>query len=68
MESMDMSEMHLTIEDFAGLLWASSKSVVRMAWQREIPAFEVGNQWRFVRCDIDGWARKQIAARNDTNG
>jgi excisionase family DNA binding protein len=43
-------------------------TVYRLVAQRKIPAFKVGNQWRFKKSMIEAWLRKNMniaATRND---
>jgi excisionase family DNA binding protein len=50
-----MQEMLLTTEQVARYLKVDKFTVYRLVAQRKIPAFKVGNQWRFKRNMIDAW-------------
>lgn len=57
-----MAEQYLTVPEVAELLRLSEKTVYRLAQKRELPAFKVGSAWRFVRRDIDSWAKDRVRA------
>ena len=57
-----MGDEYLTIDQVAGLLKVSSKTIRRLVSRGEIPGFKVGGQWRFRREDIDVWARDRSQA------
>ena len=57
-----MSVSYLTVVHVAELLKVSEKTVRRMVRRREIPAFKVGNQWRFIEKQIAAWAEDRVAA------
>ena len=61
-----MTEQYLTVPEVAEILRLSEKTVYRLAQKRELPAFKVGSAWRFVRGDIDSWARKRSRANRGT--
>jgi excisionase family DNA binding protein len=48
-------EILLTIEQVAHYLSVDKFTVYRLVNQKKIPAFRVGNQWRFKRAVIDAW-------------
>ena len=50
-----MQETLLTVEQVAGYLKVDKFTVYRLVAAKEMPAFKVGNQWRFKRSLIDGW-------------
>jgi excisionase family DNA binding protein len=50
-----MQETLLTVEQVAGYLHVDKFTVYRLVAQKEMPAFKVGNQWRFKRSLIDAW-------------
>ena len=55
----------MTLREVAELLKLSEKTVYRLAQRKEIPAFKVGGSWRFMRSDIDNWARQQLEDRKN---
>ena len=50
-----MQEDLLTTEQVAQYLKVDKFTVYRLVTQKKIPAFKVGNQWRFKRKMIDAW-------------
>jgi excisionase family DNA binding protein len=53
-----MQEILLTTEQVARYLKVDKFTVYRLVTQRKIPAFKVGNQWRYKRKLIDAWLLK----------
>ena len=53
-----MAEEILTLEEVAGYLKIDRITVYRLLAQKQLPAFKVGNQWRFKRKMIEAWLRK----------
>jgi excisionase family DNA binding protein len=53
-----MQEILLTTEQVARYLKVDKFTVYRLVTQKKIPAFKVGNQWRFKRKMIDAWLIK----------
>jgi excisionase family DNA binding protein len=53
-----MQENLLTIEQVAEYLSIDKFTVYRLVAQKKIPAFKVGNQWRFKRRMIESWLMK----------
>lgn len=50
-----MNKSLLTVEQVAGYLKIDRFTVYRLIAEKEIPAFKVGNQWRFKASLIDAW-------------
>jgi excisionase family DNA binding protein len=50
-----MQENLLTTEQVARYLKIDKFTLYRLVTQKKIPAFKVGNQWRFKRKVIDLW-------------
>jgi excisionase family DNA binding protein len=50
-----MQENLLTVDQVARYLKVDKFTIYRLITQRRIPAFRVGNQWRFKRTIIDAW-------------
>jgi len=44
-----------TPDQVARYLHVNKFTIYRLATQKKIPAFKVGNQWRFKRAIIDAW-------------
>jgi excisionase family DNA binding protein len=60
-------ETLITVEQVASYLSVDKFTVYRLIAQKEIPAFKVGNQWRFKRSLIDAWLRRNsnVQRKND---
>ena len=50
-----MQENLLTTEQVAQYLKIDKFTVYRLITQGKIPAFKVGNQWRFKRSMVEAW-------------
>jgi len=53
-----MQEILLTTEQVAHYLKIDKFTLYRLVSQKKIPAFKVGNQWRFKREMLDAWLLK----------
>jgi excisionase family DNA binding protein len=53
-----MQEILLDADQVARYLKVDKFTVYRLISQKKIPAFKVGNQWRFKRKLIDAWLSK----------
>ncbi len=53
-----MPEELLTVEEVANYLQVNRYTIYRFLAQKNLPAFKVGNQWRFYRKMIDAWLMK----------
>jgi excisionase family DNA binding protein len=60
-------ETLITVEQVASYLSVDKFTVYRLIAQKEIPAFKVGNQWRFKRSLIDAWLMRNsnVRRKND---
>jgi excisionase family DNA binding protein len=60
-------ESLLTVEQIASYLKIDKFTVYRLVAQKVMPAFKVGNQWRFKRSLIDAWLTQNsnIRRQND---
>lgn len=58
-----MQENLLTTEQVAQYLKVDKFTVYRLVAQKKLPAFRVGNQWRFKRKMIDLWLMKNSNIR-----
>lgn len=54
-----MSDEILTIKEVASYLKVNERTVYRLAAGQKIPAFKVGNAWRFKRDDLETWINNQ---------
>jgi excisionase family DNA binding protein len=55
-----MQESLLTTDQVAKYLKVDKFTVYRLITQKKIPAFKVGNQWRFKKSMLDKWLRANI--------
>jgi excisionase family DNA binding protein len=53
-----MQENLLTTEQLAEYLKVDKFTIYRLVTQKKIPAFKVGNQWRYKKALVDDWLRK----------
>jgi len=53
-----MPEELLTPQEVADILNVDKFTVYRLLAQKQLPAFKVGNQWRFKRKMIEAWLRR----------
>jgi excisionase family DNA binding protein len=58
-----MQENLLTTEQLARYLKVDKFTIYRLVTQKKIPAFKVGNQWRFKRAMIDAWLAQNSNVR-----
>ena len=63
-----MPEEILTIREVADYLKITERTLYRLVQDGRLPAFKVGNSWRFRRADIDAWIGVQTTARRDEGG
>ena len=50
-----MAEEILTIKEVADYLRVDRYTIYRLLANKKLPAFKVGNQWRFNRKMVDAW-------------
>jgi len=55
-----MSETLLTTEQVARYLRVDKFTVYRLVAQKKLPAFRVGNQWRFKRKMLEQWLQRNM--------
>ena len=51
----------LKLEEVAGYLRLSKKTVYRMAKSGRLPAFKAANNWRVRRADLDVWIMRRTS-------
>jgi excisionase family DNA binding protein len=54
-----MLEKLLTVEQVAEYLNIDKFTVYRLLADKQLPAFKVGNQWRFKRKSIENWLKQR---------
>jgi len=55
-----MPEELLIPQEVADILNVNKFTVYRLLAQKQLPAFKVGNQWRFKRKMNEAWLRKNL--------
>ena len=53
----------MTLPEVADYLKVAERTLYRLAASKQVPAFEVGGAWRFVKSDIEAWIRSQVAGK-----
>jgi excisionase family DNA binding protein len=61
-----MQEDLLTTEQVARYLSIDKFTVYRLVAQKRLPAFRVGNQWRFKKDMIEGWLKRNSNLQRKT--
>jgi excisionase family DNA binding protein len=61
-----MPEDILTIRKVADYLKVTERTLYRLVQDGKLPAFKVGNSWRFRREDLERWISEQSRG-TDTN-
>ncbi len=56
-----MQDVLLTTEQVANYLRIDKFTVYRLVAQKKLPAFKVGNQWRFKRTLLEAWLRMNMS-------
>jgi len=56
-----MQQVLLTTEQVANYLKIDKFTVYRLVAQKKLPAFKVGNQWRFKRTLLEAWLRMNMS-------
>jgi excisionase family DNA binding protein len=55
---MALPEQLLTLAQVAKYLHVDKFTVYRLVASKQLPAFKVGNQWRFERKLLENWLKK----------
>lgn len=50
----------MTAEETSRYLKITQRTLYRYLRNRQIPAFKLGKEWRFVRSDLEQWIRDRI--------
>jgi len=50
----------MTTEETCHYLKITQRTLYRYLRSRQIPAFKLGKEWRFVRSDLEQWIRDRI--------
>ena len=60
-----MQENLLSTEQIASYLGVDKFTIYRLVTQKKLPAFKVGNQWRYRKSLIDAWLEAQMNVHQD---
>lgn len=60
---MDEANSFLTVEEVAKKFGTSPATIYRLLQKGELPAFKVGNQWRFSLKRLEAWVANQINSK-----
>ncbi len=60
MSASGIEEPVMTLEEIAGHLKVSEKTILRMVRAGDLPGLKVSNQWRFLRTAIDDWLMERM--------
>ena len=52
---MPSDKHYLSVEEVAGRFGVNVTTVYRLVKQGKLPAFKVGNQWRFSQARLEEW-------------
>ncbi|HWG96911.1 MAG TPA: helix-turn-helix domain-containing protein [Nitrospira sp.] len=52
----------MTATETCRYLKITQRTLYRYLRNRQIPAFKLGNEWRFVRSDLEQWTRDRTGA------
>jgi excisionase family DNA binding protein len=63
-----MQENLLTTDQVAQYLKVDKFTIYRLVGRKKIPAFRVGNQWRFRKSLIDEWLMKNSNGIEESDG
>ncbi len=61
-----MPEDILTIREVADYLKITERTLYRLVQEGKLPAFKVGNSWRFRREDLERWISDQSRGTEPT--
>lgn len=53
----------MTLEEVAQYLKVSKDSIYRLAQKGKMPAYKIGNLWRFKKEEIDEWMKNTARRR-----
>ena len=56
-------ERVLNTEEAAALLQVHPKTLQKMAREGTVPAFRIGDLWRFGGSDLDAWLRSSVCSK-----
>ena len=53
-------DMFMTTKEVARYLRVDQYTIYRLVTQKKIPAFKIGNQWRFKRSVLERWLKSKM--------
>jgi excisionase family DNA binding protein len=53
-------EKFMTTKEVAQYLRVDQYTIYRLVSQKKIPAFKIGNQWRFKRSVLESWLKTKM--------
>ena len=56
----------MTVEETCRYLKITPRTLYRYLRSRQIPAFKLGKEWRFVRSDLEQWIRDRTRTTANT--
>ena len=58
-----LKKPYLSIEETAARFGVNVTTIYRLARSGKLPAFKIGNQWRFSEKHLDSWAADQVTVK-----
>lgn len=65
---LTMTEEVMTLREVAQYLKITERTLYRLVQEGKVPAFRVGNAWRFRRSDLDRWIAQQTLDSGSSDG
>ena len=62
-QSHNVKDEILTAAETCHYLKITPRTLYRYLQDRQMPAFKLGKEWRFVRSDLEQWIRRRVAVR-----
>ncbi|MBH3400069.1 helix-turn-helix domain-containing protein [Pseudomonas fluorescens] len=62
-----MNDEVMTIKEVAEYLKVNERTIYRLAASSGLPAFRVGNSWRFKRSELEAWIKAQQGEKRDAD-
>lgn len=56
----------MTVTETCRYLKITPRTLYRYLQNRQIPAFKLGKEWRFVRSDLEQWIRDRTRTAHDS--
>jgi excisionase family DNA binding protein len=61
-----MNDDVMTVNEVAKYLKVNERTIYRLAASSGLPAFKVGNSWRFKHSELEAWIKSQQGEKRDT--